>query len=56
MVILPQGFLLGIWMEKDMVPRTPGYVSIESRKYNEWQTLAYEAMSDRCAEVGLESN
>ena len=55
-VILPQGFLLGIWMEKDMVARTPGYVSIGSQKYNEWQTLAYEAMSDRCAEVGLESN
>lgn len=29
---------LGMWMESDMIPRYPGYVSVESRRYNEWQT------------------
>ena len=30
-----------------MIPRSPGYVSVGSRRYNEWQTLAYEATTDR---------
>ena len=34
-------------MAADMVPRSPGYVSVVSRRYNEWQTLAYEARNDR---------
>ena len=34
-------------MSADMVPRTPGYVSVGSRRYNEWQTLAFEATTDR---------
>ncbi|CAI5746914.1 unnamed protein product [Peronospora destructor] len=46
-VSLPQGVQLGMWMPADMVPRTPGYVSVGSRRYNEWQTLAYEVTVDR---------
>ena len=30
-----------------MIPRPPGYFSVGSRRYNEWQTLAYEATTDR---------
>ena len=41
---------LGMWMEGDMIPRSPGYVSVGSRRYNEWQTLAYEATVDRLPE------
>ena len=33
-----------------MIPRSPGYVSVGSRRYNEWQTLAYEATVEREAE------
>ncbi|CAI5722015.1 unnamed protein product [Peronospora effusa] len=38
---------LGWWMAADMIPRSPGYVSVESRRYNEWQTVAFEATTDR---------
>ena len=37
---------LGMWMTPHLVPRTPGYVSVGSRRYNEWQTLAFEATVD----------
>ena len=30
-----------------MIPQPPGYSSIGSRRYQEWQTLAYEATADR---------
>ena len=30
-----------------MIPRSPGYVSIGSRRYTEWQTLAFEATTER---------
>ena len=39
--------ILGMWMEGDMIPRTPGYVSVGLGRYQEWQTLAYEATVDR---------
>ena len=34
-------------MAADMIPRSPGYVSVGSRRYKEWQTLAFEATTDR---------
>ena len=33
-----------------MIPQFPGYVSVGSRRYNEWQTLAFEATVEREAE------
>ena len=34
-------------MVADLIPRSQGYVSVGSRPYNEWQTLAFEATTDR---------
>ena len=34
-------------MVADTMPRSPGCVSAGSRRYNEWQTLAFEATTDR---------
>ena len=50
-IILQDGPPLGFWMAVGMIPRSPGYVSVGSRRYKEWQTLAYEATVDRKAEV-----
>ena len=41
------GTPLKLWMVADMTPRLQGYVSVVSRRYNEWQTLAFEATTDR---------
>lgn len=46
-VILRWGTPLGMWMMPDAIPRSQGYVSVGSRKYREWQTLAFEATTDR---------
>ena len=46
-VILNHGAPLGWWMAADMIPRSPGYVSVGSRRYKVWQTLAFEATTDR---------
>ena len=40
-VTLDRGPTLGWIMAADMVPRYPRYVSVGSRRYNEWQTLAF---------------
>ena len=42
---------LGWTMAADMVPRYPGYVSVGSRRYNEWQNLAFEATTEREEEM-----
>ena len=34
-------------MTDNMIPRSPGYVSVGSRRYNEWKKLAYEATVER---------
>ena len=34
-------------MVADTIPGSQGYVSVKSRCYNEWQTLAFEATTDR---------
>ena len=38
-------------MAADMVPRYPGYVSVTSRRYNEWQTLVFEATTEQEKEL-----
>ncbi|GMF16978.1 unnamed protein product [Phytophthora fragariaefolia] len=35
-----------MWLAGDRVPRLPGYVSVGSRRYAEWQNLAYQATTD----------
>ena len=44
------GAPLALWMTDNMIPRSPGYVSVGSRRYNEWQTLEYEPNVEREAE------
>ena len=46
-IILPTHAILSLWTERDMVPRTQDFVTVGSGKYKEWQTLAYEATTDR---------
>ena len=44
--VLRHGAPLGLLMEFDMITRSPRYVSIGSRRYTEWQTLAFEANTE----------
>ena len=46
-LILNYGAPLALWMTDDMIPRSQGYVSVGSRRYMEWQTLVFEATTDR---------
>lgn len=46
-VILHKGIQLGWCMAEKMMPRSRGYVSVGSRRYNDWQTLVLEATTDR---------
>ena len=46
-LILNSGAPLALWMTEGMIPRSKGYVSVGSRRYMEWQTLAFEATTDR---------
>ncbi|POM72780.1 Hypothetical protein PHPALM_10452 [Phytophthora palmivora] len=43
-----------MWLSGDRVPRTPGYVSVGSRRYAEWQNLAYQATTDEISEVDID--
>ncbi|POM77111.1 Hypothetical protein PHPALM_5556 [Phytophthora palmivora] len=45
---------IGIWLSRDHIPRQAGFVSIGSRRYNEWQSLAFEATTDRQEDAGLD--
>jgi hypothetical protein len=44
---LPRLTRLGLWLAKDLVPRLPGLISVGSRRYAEWQNLAFEATVDQ---------
>ena len=46
-VTLDRGPALGSIIDADMVPRYPGYVSVGSRRYNEWQTLGFKATAEK---------
>ncbi|POM77090.1 Reverse transcriptase, partial [Phytophthora palmivora] len=41
-----------MWLSGDRIPRIPGYVSVGSRRYAEWQNLAYQATTDEISEAG----
>ena len=45
-VIIQRVIPFGQWMQADMIPRTPGYVSVGSRRYQEWQTLEFEQTTE----------
>ncbi|KAE8963674.1 hypothetical protein PF011_g28947 [Phytophthora fragariae] len=45
-LILQRDVQIGLQLSGDHVPRQPGYVSVGSRRYAEWQTLAWEATTD----------
>ncbi|OWY94904.1 reverse transcriptase [Phytophthora megakarya] len=49
-LILHQDQRIGIWLAGDHVPRIPGFISIDSRRYMEWQNLALEATTDTRSE------
>ena len=53
-VIMPTHAIIGLWTEGGMVPRTQGFVTVGSGRYKEWQTLAYEATTDRMKELPKE--
>ncbi|POM68730.1 LOW QUALITY PROTEIN: Reverse transcriptase [Phytophthora palmivora] len=41
-----------MWLSGDRITRIPGYVSVGSRRYAEWQNLAYQATTDEISEAG----
>jgi hypothetical protein len=45
-LILQREVQIGLWLTGDHVPRHPELVSVGSRRYAEWQTLAWEATTD----------
>ncbi|OWZ21403.1 hypothetical protein PHMEG_0004055 [Phytophthora megakarya] len=49
-LILHQDQRIGIWLTVDHLPRLPGFISIRSRRYMEWQSLALEAKTDARSE------
>ncbi|OWZ12948.1 hypothetical protein PHMEG_00013819 [Phytophthora megakarya] len=49
-LILDQDQQIGIWLAGDHVPRLPGFISVGSRRYMEWQHLALEASTDAGSE------
>ncbi|OWZ12184.1 hypothetical protein PHMEG_00014693 [Phytophthora megakarya] len=49
-LILHQDQRIGIWLDGDHVPRIPGFISIGSRRYMEWQNLVLEATTDTRSE------
>ncbi|OWY96435.1 hypothetical protein PHMEG_00033298 [Phytophthora megakarya] len=49
-LIMHQDQRIGIWLAGDHVPRIPGFISIGSRRYMEWQNLALEATTDTRSE------
>ncbi|POM76967.1 LOW QUALITY PROTEIN: Hypothetical protein PHPALM_5736 [Phytophthora palmivora] len=42
-ITLQKDVRIGIWLAGDHIPRMPGFVSVGSRRYMEWQNLALEA-------------
>ncbi|GMF47857.1 unnamed protein product [Phytophthora fragariaefolia] len=38
---------IAMWLTGDRVPRLTGYVSVGSRRYADWQNLAYQATTDK---------
>ncbi|OWY95134.1 hypothetical protein PHMEG_00034942, partial [Phytophthora megakarya] len=51
-ITLQRDTRIGIWLAGDHVPRTPGYASVGSRRYAEWQNLAFQATVDETSTEG----
>ncbi|POM57577.1 Hypothetical protein PHPALM_37889 [Phytophthora palmivora] len=49
---LHEGLRVAMWLSGDRIPRISGYVSVGSRRYAEWQNLAYQATTDEIGEAG----
>ncbi|POM62559.1 LOW QUALITY PROTEIN: hypothetical protein PHPALM_28275 [Phytophthora palmivora] len=45
-IILQADARVGIWLSGHHIPRMPGFVSVGSRRYMEWQILALEATAE----------
>ncbi|POM62439.1 hypothetical protein PHPALM_28411 [Phytophthora palmivora] len=45
---------IGIWLSGDHIPRHAGFVSIGSRRYDEWQSLAYKDRTDQPEDAGVD--
>ncbi|EGZ25049.1 hypothetical protein PHYSODRAFT_480856 [Phytophthora sojae] len=45
-LVLHRNERIAMWLARDRIPRIPGYVSIGSRRYMEWQNLAFQATTD----------
>ncbi|EGZ16784.1 hypothetical protein PHYSODRAFT_330843 [Phytophthora sojae] len=45
-LVLHRNERIAMWLAGDRIPRIPGYVSIGSRRYMEWQNLAFQATTD----------
>ncbi|POM68913.1 Reverse transcriptase [Phytophthora palmivora] len=48
-----EGSRVAMWLSGDRIPRIPGYVSVGSRRYAEWQNLAYQTTTDEISEVDI---
>uniref|UniRef100_H3H5D1 Uncharacterized protein n=1 Tax=Phytophthora ramorum TaxID=164328 RepID=H3H5D1_PHYRM len=46
-LVLQDDTHVGMWLEGGRVPRTPGFVLLGSRRYAEWQNLAFQSTTDR---------
>ncbi|GMF41618.1 unnamed protein product [Phytophthora fragariaefolia] len=44
---------IGMWLGGGRVPRTPGFVLVGSRRYAEWQNVAFQATTDQVSEEEL---
>jgi hypothetical protein len=50
-LVLRDDTLVGMWLEGDQVPRIPGFVSVGSRRYAEWQNLALQATTEESSDA-----
>jgi hypothetical protein len=50
-LVLHDDTLVGMWLESDQVPRIPGFVSVSSRRYVEWQNLALQATTEESSDA-----
>jgi hypothetical protein len=50
-LVLHDDTLVGMWLEGDQVPQIPGFVSVGSRRYAEWQNLALQATTEESSDT-----
>jgi len=50
-LVLHDDTLVGMWLEGDQVPQIPGFVSVGSRRYAEWQNLALQATTEESSDA-----